>query len=316
MNRICEIFGIKYPIIQGGMVWCSGWRLASAVSNAGGLGLIGAGSMYPEVLREHIQKCKTATSKPFGVNVPLLYPDIEKLMEIITAEGVKIVFTSAGSPAKWTPYLKEKGIKVVHVVSNTKFALKCEEAGVDAIVAEGFEAGGHNGREETTTMVLLPHVRSVVSLPLIAAGGIGSGEAMMAAMSLGTEGVQVGSRFAVTLESSAHENFKNMILNLPEGGTMLTLKQLAPVRLVKNKFFEQVQEAQLRGATADELRLLLGRGRSKKGIFEGNLDEGELEIGQVSAMISKLQTVSEVMEEIIAGYNHKLQEIRGSFTQF
>lgn len=316
MNRICDLFEIKYPIIQGGMVWCSGWRLASAVSNAGGLGLIGAGSMYPEVLREHIQKCKAATNKPFGVNVPLLYPEIEKLMSIIAEEDVKIVFTSAGSPAKWTPFLKERGIKVAHVISNTKFAVKCAEVGVDAIVAEGFEAGGHNGREETTTMVLIPHVRRVVSIPLIAAGGIGSGDSMMAAMSLGAEGIQMGSRFAITQESSAHDNFKNLVLDLPEGGTMLTLKQLAPVRLVKNKFFDLVQEAQLRGASVDDLRIMLGRGRAKKGMFEGDLDEGELEIGQVSAMISQLQTVNEVMQQIITEYNQKLQQIRDSFSQF
>lgn len=316
MNRICDLFEIKYPIIQGGMVWCSGWRLTSAVSNAGGLGLIGAGSMYPEVLREHIQKCKAATDKPFGVNVPLLYPEIEKLMNIIAEEDVKIVFTSAGSPAKWTPFLKERGIKVAHVISNTKFAVKCAEVGVDAIVAEGFEAGGHNGREETTTMVLIPHVRRVVSIPLIAAGGIGSGDSMMAAMSLGAEGIQMGSRFAITLESSAHDNFKNLVLGLPEGGTMLTLKQLAPVRLVKNKFFELVQEAQLRGASVDDLRIMLGRGRAKKGMFEGDLDEGELEIGQVSAMISQLQTVNEVMQQIITEYNQKLQQIRDTFSQF
>lgn len=316
MNRICDLFGIKYPVIQGGMVWCSGWRLASAVSNAGGLGLIGAGSMYPEVLREHIQKCKAATDKPFGVNVPLLYPEIEKLMNIIAEEDVKIVFTSAGSPAKWTPFLKERGIKVAHVISNTKFAVKCAEVGVDAIVAEGFEAGGHNGREETTTMVLIPHVRRVVSIPLIAAGGIGSGDSMMAAMSLGAEGIQMGSRFAITQESSAHDDFKNLVLGLPEGGTMLTLKQLAPVRLVKNKFFELVQEAQLRGASVDDLRIMLGRGRAKKGMFEGDLDEGELEIGQISAMISQLQTVNEVMQQIITEYNQKLQQIRDTFSQF
>lgn len=316
MNRICEIFGIKYPIIQGGMVWCSGWELASAVSNAGGLGLIGSGSMYPEVLREHIRKCREATSNPFGVNVPLLYPDIEKHMDIIASEGVKIVFTSAGNPAKWTPFLKERGITVAHVVSNTKFALKCAEAGVDVIVAEGFEAGGHNGREETTSMVLLPHVRSVVSLPLIAAGGIGSGDAMLAAMCLGAEGIQVGSRFAVTRESSAHDNFKNKVFELPEGGTMLTLKQLAPVRMIRNKFFDQIHEAQLKGCSVEELRILLGRGRSKKGIFEGDLEEGELEIGQISAMISKLQTVNEVIEEIIGQYNRKLQQICASFPQF
>lgn len=316
MNRICDLFGIKYPIIQGGMVWCSGWRLASAVSNAGGLGLIGAGSMYPEVLREHIQKCKAATDNPFGVNVPLLYPEIEKLMNIIAEENVKIVFTSAGSPAKWTPFLKERGIKVVHVISNTKFAVKCAEVGVDAIVAEGFEAGGHNGREETTTMVLIPHVRKVVQIPLIAAGGIGSGEAMIAAMSLGAEGVQMGSRFAITQESSAHDNFKNLVLDLPEGGTMLTLKQLAPVRLVKNKFFEQIQEAQIKGASVDDLRIMLGRGRAKKGMFEGDLDEGELEIGQVSAMITQLQTVNEVMQQIITEYNQRLQQIQNNFSQF
>jgi enoyl-[acyl-carrier protein] reductase II len=316
MNRICEVFGIKYPIIQGGMVWCSGWELASAVSNAGALGLIGSGSMYPEVLRDHIRKCKNATSNPFGVNVPLLYPDIEKHMDIIVSEGVKIVFTSAGNPAKWTPFLKERGIIVAHVVSNTKFALKCAEVGVDVIVAEGFEAGGHNGREETASMVLIPHVRSVVSLPLIAAGGMGSGEAMLAAMCLGAEGIQVGSRFAVTRESSAHENFKNKVIELPEGGTMLTLKQLAPVRMIKNKFFDQVQDAQLKGCSAEELKILLGRGRSKKGMFEGDLDEGELEIGQVSAMISKLQTVNEVVQEIIGEYNRKLQQICASFQQF
>lgn len=309
MNRICEIFNIKYPIIQGGMVWCSGWRLASAVSNAGGLGLIGSGSMYPEILRENIQKCKAATDRPFGVNVPLLYPDIDLIMKIIVDEGVKIVFTSAGSPAKWTPYLKEHGIKVAHVVSNTKFAVKCAETGVDVVVAEGFEAGGHNGREETTTMVLVPHVRKVISLPLIAAGGIGSGNAMLAAMCLGAEGVQIGSRFAITKESSAHLNFKNVVMNLPEGGTQLTLKQLAPVRLVKNKFFERVQEAQLKGASVEELKVLLGRGRAKKGMFEGDMDEGELEIGQVSAMIYNLQSVEEVILEIINDYHQKLKQI-------
>lgn len=309
MNRICEIFNIKYPIIQGGMVWCSGWRLASAVSNAGGLGLIGSGSMYPEILRENIQKCKAATDKPFGVNVPMLYPDLDLIMKIIVEEDVKIVFTSAGNPAKWTPYLKDHGIKVAHVVSNTKFAVKCAETGVDVVVAEGFEAGGHNGREETTTMVLVPHVRKVISLPLIAAGGIGSGNAMLAAMCLGAEGVQIGSRFAITKESSAHLNFKNVVMNLPEGGTQLTLKQLAPVRLVKNKFFERVQEAQLKGASVEELKLLLGRGRAKKGMFEGDMDEGELEIGQVSAMISNLQSVEEVILEIINDYHQKLKQI-------
>jgi enoyl-[acyl-carrier protein] reductase II len=316
MNRICELFKIKYPIVQGGMVWCSGWKLASGVSNAGGLGLIGAGSMYPEVLREHIIRCKAATDKPFGVNVPLLYPDIEKVIEIIVKEGVKIVFTSAGSPAKWTPYLKDRGITVVHVVSNTKFALKCAEVGVDAIVAEGFEAGGHNGREETTSLVLIPHVRSVVSLPLIAAGGIGSGAAMLAAMCLGAEGVQIGSRFAITQESSAHQDFKNLVSALSEGGTMLTLKQLTPVRLIKNKFFELVQEAQSKGATPEELKILLGRGRAKLGMFEGNLEEGELEIGQVSAMISDIKPVKEVVQEIIEEYNTSQKKVSQDFSQF
>lgn len=315
-NRICDLFKIKYPIIQGGMVWCSGWKLASAVSNAGGLGLIGTGSMYPEVLREHITQCRQATDNPFGVNVPLLYPDIEKIMDIIVEEGVKIVFTSAGSPAKWTPFLKEQGIIVVHVVSNTKFAIKCAEVGVDAIVAEGFEAGGHNGREETTSLVLIPHVRSVVSLPLIAAGGIGSGAAMMAAMCLGAEGVQIGSRFAITQESSAHRDFKNLVTNLPEGGTMLTLKQLAPVRLVKNKFFEFIQEAQSRGASPEELKILLGRGRAKKGMFEGNLEEGELEIGQVSAMISGIESVKDVVHRIVEEYNTLQKKVSDDFSQF
>ncbi|MDP4209637.1 MAG: nitronate monooxygenase [Bacteroidota bacterium] len=302
-NKICTLFNIKYPVIQGGMVWCSGWKLASAVSNAGGLGLIGAGSMHPEVLTEHIRKCKEATDKPFGVNVPLMYPEIDKVMNIIVEEGVKIVFTSAGSPAKWTPFLKEKGITVVHVVSNTKFAIKCVEAKVDAIVAEGFEAGGHNGREETTTMVLIPHVRKVVDLPLIAAGGIGTGRSMLAAFALGADGVQMGSRFAVTTESSAHEDFKRKVLEAGEGDTSLTLKQLAPTRLIKNKFYELIQELQARGATTEEVRELLGKGRAKKGIFEGNLDEGELEIGQVAAMIDVIKPVAEVMQEIITEFN-------------
>jgi enoyl-[acyl-carrier protein] reductase II len=309
MNRICQLFNIKYPVIQGGMVWCSGWKLASAVSNSGGLGLIGAGSMHPDVLTEHIRKCKAATDKPFGVNVPLMYPEIEKIINIIVDEGVKIVFTSAGSPAKWTPFLKEKGIKVVHVVSNTKFAVKCAEAGVDAIVAEGFEAGGHNGREETTTMVLIPHVRKVVDIPLIAAGGIGSGRAMLAAFALGAEGVQMGSRFAATVESSAHDLFKQKVVEATEGDTVLTLKQLAPARLLKNNFFEQVQELQARGASADEIRTLLGKGRAKKGMFEGNLDEGELEIGQVSAMIDNIKPVAEVMDEIINEFNKEQKNL-------
>jgi enoyl-[acyl-carrier protein] reductase II len=303
MNRICDLFDIKYPIIQGGMVWNSGWKLASAVSNAGGLGLIGAGSMYPDVLTEHIRKCKQATNRPFGVNVPLLYPEIEKLMDIIVKEEIKIVFTSAGNPSRWTPFLKERGIKVAHVIANTKFALKCADAGVDAIVAEGFEAGGHNGREETTSLVLIPHVRQVVDLPLIAAGGIGSGRAMLASFALGAEGVQIGSRFAVTVESSSHDNFKNKVIASGEGDTMLTLKMLTSVRLLKNKFFEQVQEAQLRGASAEELRQILGKGRAKSGMFEGNIDEGELEIGQVSATISEIKTVSGVMDEIISEFN-------------
>lgn len=302
MNRICSLFNIKYPIVQGGMVWCSGWKLASAVSNAGGLGLIGSGSMKPEVLVDHIRQCKGATQQPFGVNVPLMKPDIEQIMNVIIKEGVKIVFTSAGSPSKWTSFLKDQGITVAHVVSNTKFAMKCAEAGVDAIVAEGFEAGGHNGREETTTMVLVPHVRKVIDLPLMAAGGIGSGRAMAAAIALGAEGVQVGSRFAITTESSAHINFKQRVVAAPEGDTILTLKQLAPVRMIKNHFFSQIQEAQTKGAGIGELQQLLGKGRSKLGIFEGNLDDGELEIGQISAMIDSIQPVSKVMDEIISEF--------------
>jgi enoyl-[acyl-carrier protein] reductase II len=307
MNRICKLFNIEFPVIQGGMVWCAGWRLASAVSNSGGLGLIGSGSMYPDVLREHIRKCKLATDKPFGVNVPLLYPDIEQLMNIIVEEDIKIVFTSAGNPATWTPFLKSKGITVAHVTANTKFAIKCTDVGVDAIVSEGFEAGGHNGREETTTMTLIPHVRKVTDLPLIAAGGIGSGRAMLAAFALGAEGVQIGSRFAATEESSAHIEFKKRITASLEGDTMLTLKKLTPVRLLKNKFFEIINKAQQEGASADQLRLLLGKGRAKLGMFEGNIDEGELEIGQVSAMITDIKTVASVMNEIISEF----QEIKG-----
>lgn len=306
MNRICELFGIKYPIVQGGMVWCSGWRLASAVSNAGGLGLLGSGSMHPEVLREHIRKCKAATDKPFGVNVPLMYPEIDTLMHILVEEGIKIVFTSAGNPKTWTSYLKERGILVVHVVSSSKFAGKCEEAGVDAIVAEGFEAGGHNGREETTTMCLIPAVRRATSLPLIAAGGIGTGEAMLASFALGAEGVQIGTRFALTTESSAHENFKQLCLSLNEGDTKLLLKKLAPTRLVKGEFAAAVEEAEARGASVDEMRALLGKGRARKGIFEGDLKEGELEIGQVAALFKKEQTVAEVVNEIIDGYSQAL----------
>lgn len=301
-NRITQLFGIRYPLIQAGMIWCSGWELAAAVSNAGGLGLIGSGSMYPEVLREHIQKCKAATDKPFGVNVPLLYPDIDKQMDVILSEGVKIVFTSAGNPKTWTAKLKEHGITVVHVVSNVKFALKCQEAGVDAIVAEGFEAGGHNGREETTTLCLIPAVRDAVTIPLIAAGGIGNGRQMLAAFALGAEGVQVGSRFVASEESSAHENFKKSVITANEGDTQLTLKQLTPVRLIKNKFFRQVQEAELRGASAEELKTLLGRARAKKGMYEGDLEEGELEIGQVSATIREILPAGKIVEEMMAEF--------------
>ncbi len=301
-NRICELFGIQYPIIQGGMVWCSGWRLAAAVSEAGGLGLIGAGSMHPETLREHIQKCQAATDKPFGVNVPLMYPEIETIMRIIIDEGVKIVFTSAGNPKTWTATLKEKGIKVAHVVSSSKFARKCEEAGVDTVVAEGFEAGGHNGREETTTLCLIPAVRRATTLPLIAAGGIGTGDAMLATFALGAEGVQVGTRFALTNESSAHENFKRLCLSLNEGDTKLLLKKLSPTRLVKGGFTTAVEEAEARGASVEELRELLGKGRAKKGIFEGDLEAGELEIGQVAALFREQQSAREVIEEMIRDF--------------
>ncbi len=299
MNRICDLFSIKYPVIQGGMVWCSGWRLASAVSNAGGLGLLGSGSMHPETLLEHIRKTRAATSHPFGVNVPLMYPEVERIMEIIAGEKVPVVFTSAGSPGKWTRWLQARGIVVVHVVSGVRFAQKCEEAGVDAVVAEGFEAGGHNGREETTTMVLVPAVRKAISLPLLAAGGIGSGAAMVAAMALGAEGVQIGSLFAVAEESSAHPGFKELVTSLGEGDTLLALKKLAPVRLIKNGFFRQVEEAEGRGASKEELVALLGKGRAKKGIFEGDLEEGELEIGQVSSMISAVEPVAVIMERLI-----------------
>lgn len=302
-NKITSLFNIQYPVIQAGMIWCSGWKLASAVSNAGGLGLIGAGSMYPEVLREHIQKCKQATTKPFGVNIPLLYPDIDKHIEIILKEGVKIVFTSAGNPKTWTSILKEKGIKVVHVIANTKFAIKCEEAGVDAIVAEGFEAGGHNGREETTTFCLLPQIKKVVKIPIIAAGGIATGEQMLAARVLGADGVQIGSRFVASTESSAHENFKHAVINTKEGDTQLTLKQLTPVRLIKNKFFEQIQSAELKGASADELKILLGRARAKKGMFEGDMNDGELEIGQVASLIHEIKPAAEIINELMSEYS-------------
>ncbi len=308
-TSITKLFNIKYPIVQAGMIWCSGWELASAVSKAGGLGLIGSGSMYPEVLREHIKKCKAATDKPFGVNVPLLYPNIEEHMKIIIEEGVKIVFTSAGNPKTWTKHLKDHGIIVVHVVSAVKFALKCQEAGVDAIVAEGFEAGGHNGREETTTLVLIPQVRKAVTLPLIAAGGIGSGSQMAAAFALGADAVQIGSRFVATPESSAHANFKNAVVNTNEGDTQLTLKQLTPVRLIKNKFFKEVEEAEKRGASVDEITKLLGRARAKKGMFEGDLEEGELEIGQVSASIKDIKPAAQIVEELMKEFKDALDRL-------
>lgn len=298
MNAIKKLFNIEYPIIQAGMIWCSGWRLASAVSNAGGLGLIGAGSMYPEVLREHIQKCRLATSKPFGVNVPLLYPDIEKIMEIIVEEKVEIVFSSAGNPATWTPFLKENNIRVVHVIANKKFAEKAEQSGVDALVAEGFEAGGHNGREETTTLCLVPEICDAVSVPVIAAGGIGSGRAMLAAFALGAEGVQVGSVFAASVESSAHQNFKEAILKAGEGDTKLSMKTLVPVRLLKNEFYLQVAKAEAEGADRSELMALLGRGRAKKGMFEGDIAEGELEIGQVASAVNEIRPAALILKEI------------------
>ncbi len=298
VSRVSKLFGIEYPIIQAGMVWCSGWRLASAVSNAGALGLIGAGSMHPETLQSHIQKCKAATSKPFGVNVPLLYPEIDKIIDILIAEKVQIVFTSAGNPATWTPFLKGHGITTVHVVSSVKFAKKSVAAGVDAVVAEGFEAGGHNGREETTTFCLIPMVSEAISVPVIAAGGIGSGRAMLAAEVLGAEGVQIGTRFAASQESSAHENFKNRITNLEEGETILTMKQLTPVRLIKNDFYNKVHEAEQRCASKEELAQLLGRGRAKKGIFEGDLVEGELEIGQIAATLQEVQPAENIVKEI------------------
>ncbi len=302
-NRIVNLFGIQYPIIQGGMVWCSGWKLASAVSNCGGLGLLGAGSMHPEVLREHIQRMKTATNKPWGVNIPMLYPELDEIFKIIIEEKVRIVFTSAGNPAKYTSFLKEHGIIVAHVIANTKFAKKCEEAGVDAIVAEGFEAGGHNGREETTTLTLIPEIRKVTNLPLMAAGGIGSGQSIVAAMALGADGVQIGSLFAAAQESSAHINFKEAILEAKEGSTMLSLKKLSPTRLLKNDFYNNVQNAEDKGASSDELKVLLGRGRAKKGMFEGDLSEGELEIGQVASSINSLKSVEEIFKTLIMEFN-------------
>jgi enoyl-[acyl-carrier protein] reductase II len=302
MNKITQLFKIKYPIIQGGMIWNSGYKLASAVSNAGGLGLIGAGSMYPEVLREHIQKCKKATDKPFGVNVPMLYPNIQEIMDIIVEEDVKIVFTSAGNPKTWTSFLKEKGITVVHVVSSSVFALKAQDAGVDAVVAEGFEAGGHNGREETTTFTLIPMVKEKIKIPLIAAGGIASGRGMLAAMVLGADGVQVGSRFAASVESSAHENFKIRIIETKEGETQVTLKELAPVRLIKNKFYQDVQDLYAKCPTKEELSQLLGRARAKHGMFEGDLDEGELEIGQIAGLIHTIKPAADIISEMIVDF--------------
>ncbi len=310
MNRVCKLFGIRYPIIQGGLVWCSGWRLASAVSNAGGLGLIGAGSMHPETLREHIQKCKKATDKPFGVNIPLMYPEIETLMQLVADEGIRIVFTSAGNPKTWTEWLHQHHITVAHVVSSTKFAAKCEEAGVDAIVAEGFEAGGHNGREETTTLCLIPAVRQICTVPLIAAGGIATGEGILAAQSLGADGVQIGTRFALTEESSAHFAFKDRCLSLHEGDTILTLKHLSPTRLIKNEFYSEIEKIEQQGGSIEELKALLGKGRAKRGIFEGDLKEGELEIGQISSLLHHIQPVKEVMKELIDDYNSALRHMQ------
>ena len=301
-NRITELFGIKYPIVQAGMIWTSGWRLASAVSNAGGLGLIGAGSMYPQVLREHIQKCQQATDKPFGVNVPMLYPDLDKLMEIIVELGVKIVFTSAGNPKTWTSYLQEKGIIVVHVVSSLKFAIKSQEAGVDAIVAEGFEAGGHNGRDETTTLTLIPAVKEKLDIPIIAAGGIATGAAMLATMILGADGVQVGSRFVASDEASSHPLFKQKVVEAGEGATQLTLKELAPVRLIKNKFYQDVQTAYANGASKEDLISLLGRARAKRGIFEGDMEEGELEIGQVASLIHTIKPAASIVNDMMTEF--------------
>lgn len=309
-NRITELFGIQYPVIAGGMVWCSGWRLAAAVSNAGGLGLLGAGSMHPETLIEHIDKMNAATDKPWGINIPLMYPEIDRLIEIIIEKGVKIVFTSAGSPKKYTARFHEAGIKVAHVVSSSKFAKKCEEAGVDAVVAEGFEAGGHNGREETTTLALIPQVREAISLPLIAAGGIGSGKAMLAAMALGAEGVQIGTLFAVSEESSASDAFKQLCVDLGEDGTMLALKKVSPTRLIKNELFAKIAEAENRGAEADELRELLGRAASKRGIFEGDLQNGELEIGQIASTIKEVKPVAQIMHELITDFHTTQSKIQ------
>lgn len=308
-NKITQLFNIKYPIIQAGMVWASGWRLASAVSNAGGLGLIGAGSMYPEVLLEHIQKCKKATDKAFGVNVPMLYPNIEEIMKIIVDEGIKIVFTSAGNPKTWTSFLKEKGIIVVHVISSVKFALKAQEAGVDAVVAEGFEAGGHNGRDETTTFTLIPMVKEKINIPLIAAGGIATGKSMLAAIILGADGVQIGSRFVASNEASSHINFKQKVVESKEGDTQLTLKELAPVRLLKNKFYDEVQELYKQNPTKEQLKELLGRARAKRGMFEGDLEDGELEIGQIAGLINEIKPAAEILQEIVSGFEKAKKEL-------
>ena len=305
MNKITELFGIKYPIIQAGMIWCSGWELASAVSNAGGLGLIGAGSMYPEILREHIRKCKAATGKPFGVNLPLIYPQMDEIVDVVIEEGIRIVFTSAGNPKKWTQHFHDHGIKVAHVIANVKFAMKCEEAGVDAVVAEGFEAGGHNGPEETTTMTLIPMVREAIKLPLIAAGGIATGGGMMAAMALGAEGVQIGSRFVASEESSAHEMFKKSVITVKDGDTALSLKKLIPVRLVKNDFYLRVKELENSGAGREELMELLGRGRAKLGMFEGDMQEGELEIGQIAGLINEIKPAAVILEDILKEFEEE-----------
>ena len=315
MNIIAKLFSIKYPIIQAGMVWCSGWKLASAVSNAGGLGLIGSGSMHPETLLEHLRKCKDATANPFGVNVPLLYPQIDEIIKIILQEGIKIVFTSAGSPKKYTSLLKDNGITVVHVVSSAKFAVKCQEAGVDAVVAEGFEAGGHNGIDETTTMALIPVVRKSIDIPLIAAGGIATGASMLAAFALGADGVQVGTGFAASEESSAHIDFKKMIINSGEGDTKLMMKKMVPVRLLKNKFYYDVEKAEGVCATADELKNLLGKGRAKKGMFEGDLEEGELEIGQVSALVKEIQPAGKIVEDLVKEYEEAYGKLEKSIRQ-
>jgi enoyl-[acyl-carrier protein] reductase II len=316
MNKISKLFNIKYPIIQAGMVWCSGWELASAVSNAGGLGLIGAGSMYPDVLRTHIQKAKKATDKPFGVNVPMLYPDLKELMQVIIDEGVKVVFTSAGNPATWTKTLQENGIKVAHVIANTKFAQKAQDSGVDAIVAEGFEAGGHNGREETTTLTLIPMIKKVVEIPVIAAGGIATGRGMLAAMSLGADGVQIGSRFVASVESSAHENFKSKVLDTSEGGTRLSMKKLVPVRLIKNKFADEIDKAESEGKSASIIKELLGNRRAKLGMFEGDMNEGELEIGQVASLINEIKPAKEIVAEIVEEYRLAREELMGNSFKF